>query len=133
MKKGFLKLISSEIDLVHYIEIDDVYYTLTRDFVPKIEDYKNGNDFYIEFVDSLEQLEKDNPTDPYFLNRSPLTDYEKEVIRISNNCHLVDIELIYDQKEVMDFHNLSVKEDFYYFKDIENEPHNILLMKYKLK
>lgn len=132
MQKGFLKLMSTEIDLMHYIEIDNVFYSLTRDHVSKVDDIKQGNKFYIEFVNSLEELQERNPSDPYFLNHPPLTDLEKEAIASSEDCHLITIELIDDLDEVMAFHKFSVDHDFNYFKDIEKEPHQVLLMKYSI-
>ncbi len=133
MKKGYLKLMCSEIDLVHYILIDETYYTLTRDHVIKVYDIKDNKQFYIEFIDSLKTLEDNDEIDPYFINASPLTDEDIKSFESNENIYPVEIELISDQKEVMDFHNLSVKEDFYYFKDILNEEYPVLLMKYKIK
>ncbi len=128
MEFGYLNLIGSHIDLVHYILIDGVYYTLTRNNVAKTEDYHNGLDFYIEFVLDLDALTGE---DKYYMNRPALTSEERTAYINSDATHKVSVELVTDQDEIDAFQALSVENDFYYFEDYENERLDIVLMKYK--
>lgn len=128
MEKGYLLLVGNYIDLVHYIKLKDTYYTLSRDNVEKIVDYKNGVDFYIKKV-KLHDLETSRETDPYYMSNPRLTDEEREFIIEGCEFSKIEINISRNSERIIDFHNLSVANDFAYFDDIDAEP--IVLLEYK--
>ncbi len=130
MEKGFLLLTGNYYDLVHYIKIDDVFYTLSRDNVEKIEDINNNVDFYIKYVD-LKELEETRIEDPYFLNEPKLTNTDREKIIKDDSFEKVNVIINRNRKQIEQFQKLSVENDFAYFADIKSE--EIVLLQYKIE
>lgn len=128
MEKGFLLLVGNYYDLVHYILIDGIYYTLSRDKVEKIEDIDNQVQFYIKKV-TLTQLEEERNEDPYYLNEPMLSEEVRERIAKDSEYRKVTIEINRNESDLIDFQDLSIKEDFAYFKDLKTEP--VVLLEYK--
>ncbi|WOO89240.1 hypothetical protein R2F61_00630 [Mollicutes bacterium LVI A0078] len=128
MEKGFLLLVGNYYDLVHYILIDGIYYTLSRDNVEKIEDIDNQVQFYIKKV-TLTQLEEERSEDPYFLNEPKLAEEDIKRIATGNEYSKVTININRNNQDLIDFQDLSIREDFAYFKDLKTEP--VVLLEYK--
>lgn len=128
MEKGFLLLVGNYYDLVHYIKIEDVYYTLSRDNVEKIFDINNKVDFYIKKV-TLAELEATRKDDPYYLNHPQLSATDRQALIADQEYQQVDIIINTNQQAISDFQTLSVAEDFAYFKDLSQE--DVVLLEYK--
>lgn len=128
MEKGFLLLVGNYYDLVHYIEVDGVYYTLSRDNVEKITDINEGVEFYIKKV-TLTELEESRKVDPYYLEQPKLSEQERDEIIASTEYHPITIAINNDSQVIEDFQALSVKEEFAYFKDLSEE--TVVLLEYK--
>lgn len=129
MEKGFLLLVGNYYDLVHYILIDGIYYTLSRDNVEKIDDINNNVDFYIKKV-TLANLEQTRDDDPYYLNEPRLSKEDRAAIISDEQYTKVAVDINRDETDIVAFQQLSVKEDFAYFKDLKTEP--VVLLEYKL-
>lgn len=128
MEKGFLLLVGNYYDLVHYILVDGIYYTLSRDNVEKIEDIDNQVEFYIKKV-TLAELEQAREEDPYYLKEPKLTEEKRAQIAADNEYSKVTIEINRSETDIAEFQELSINEDFAYFKDLKTEP--VVLLEYK--
>lgn len=127
MEKGFLLLIGNYYDLVHYIEIDGCYYTLSRDHVEKIFDIDAGITFYIKKTE-LSDLEQARPEDPYYLQAPKLTAAERAMLDTDPQFKKIEITIDRNQRAIEEFQQLSIREDFAYFKNLEEE--QVVLLKY---
>lgn len=128
MEKGFLLLTGNYYDLVHYIEIEGVYYTLSRDNVEKITDIDNSVEFYIKKVD-IKQLKQMRPTDPFYFEEPKLSEKIRLDLKSDDTFKAVSININRDQEAINKFQKLSVENHFAYFRDISNE--QVVLLEYK--
>lgn len=127
MKFGYLNLITSQIDPVHYIKRGDYYYTLTFINSNKVTFIKNTTHALIEFGHGNIT---DNYTGPFTVSREQISSELYSQLQKTDGYCLVSCEIITDKQDIIDFQKLSIDSNFYYFPDEYIE--DILLLKYKI-
>lgn len=130
MEKGYLLLIGNYCDLVHYVKIENTYYTLSRDNVEKIDDIDDDVQFYIKIVD-LAELKNQRADDPYFLQEPRLSAEMRRNIQADDSYKPVTIAINRNQAAIEKFQDLSIKNNFAYFANLEQEP--VVLLEYAEK
>ncbi len=124
MQKGYLDLITSQVDPVHFIKIDDVYYTLSFKLSNKVSFIIAHDYCLIQFSYDMHPVE--NHVGPFIVKRKQINvdDYlNKKTVK------KMKAQVIENKDEIKEFLRLSKKEDFYYFDDSYID--QIVLIKYK--
>lgn len=128
MKKGYLKLIGSQIDTLHYICIDGIHYSLTFNDSSKIYDIKDGHEMYIDYYELNQALE--NRMGPYSYDQDKLSD-EERALEIKD-AHLIEVEVCENEAEIEKFQLLSEEHDFNYFPSYEDYAGELALLIYTI-
>lgn len=127
MESGYLNLITRQIDPVHYLLIDGYYYTLSFKMSNKVTSIMDQENTYINLAYKPTRL---NRKGPFKVERPLLSTDEIQQIEHDKSNILVDIEIIADEAEILEFQQLSKKRRFNYFPKITNANDHVLL-KYK--
>ncbi len=128
MERSYLNLITSQIDPVHYIKIDETYYTLTfreSNKVTFIQEHKQA------IIELAYDLQVDNYVGPFDVSREQVTSTQFQDLQANSKYILVAAEVIDDQDQINNFQKLSEDYNFYYFPDEYID--EIVLLKYTKK
>lgn len=126
MELGYLNLITSQIDPVHYIKQGDYYYTLTFINSNKVTFLKNNN---LALIEHAYGENCDNYTGPFDVVRDNVDGATFDQMQLQVDIFTVDCQLIYDQAQIREFQKLSTGINFNYFPDEYIE--DVLLLKYR--
>ncbi len=110
MEYGYLKLMTSQIDPVHFIKIENTYYTLSFTKSNKISFIKNYNMAKIELAYDNTSIE--NRIGPFCIKRERI-----DFNTLKNDCNHIKVHafVIEDKKQIENFLKMSIENNFYYF------------------
>lgn len=108
---GYLNLITSQIDPVHFLKIDNNYYTLSFRKSNKVSFIQEKRFVWLDF--SYDNSAPVNRRGPFKVKRKQLTtsQFEQEIIGKSKAI----AEVITDDREIMKFQEISETNCFNYF------------------
>ncbi len=129
MKLGFFKLISSQVDVMHYIQKGDEFYTLSYLDSVKVTEINNGSDIYIDFIEDLKALKDERPEDPYHMAEGTIDEATK-VVYTKDASLAKEVVVITDEQEVKAFYDLSDENSHNHFKSFDEKP--LALIKFSL-
>lgn len=128
MERSYLNLVTSQIDPVHYIKIDNYYYTLSFEDSCKVAFINKHKQALIELA---YDLNVENYVGPFDVKRKQVDKQQFEIMKQDKKYIIVDASIIKDKQQIADFQKLSEDINFYYFP--EEYIGEIVLIKYKKK
>lgn len=126
MKRGYLNCITSQTDPVHYMKINDYYYTLSFRESNKVTFIEENNKLLANFV-----YEKniENCQGPFEVERPKVSLSEYNEILNESTAKEMEAEVIEDINKITEFQAYSESNQFNYFP--EGYIEEIVLIRYK--
>lgn len=112
MERGYLNMISRQVDPVHYLKIDGSYYTLSFSDSYKVSHVRDNQSIHIEF--SYDPT-TENYMGPFDVKRDILPAIELKTKLEEDSVIKYEAEVIEDLETIKWFQNLSELNDFNYF------------------
>lgn len=126
MKRGYLNCVTSQVDPVHYMKIDDYYYTLSFRESNKVTFIKANDKLLANFI---YEKNTENYQGPFEVERPKVTTSEYNETMKESTAKEMKAEIIDDIAKVTKFQEYSESNQFNYFPDDYIE--EIVLIRYK--
>lgn len=112
MERGYLNMISRQVDPVHYLKIDGSYHTLSFSDSYKVSHVRDNQSIHIEF--SYDPT-TENYMGPFDVKRDILPAIELKTKLEEDSVIKYEAEVIEDLETIKWFQDLSELNDFNYF------------------